>query len=118
MAWQATPTSRALVVNVLVLGAVFVMLAVSPAPVSFPESAWETMLLIAGAVALLLVNALAIPAPGDSRLVPVIAHEPPGDRAFDLFSACVDYKVVDEATRSGSWTRSSRRARAELSGSL
>ena len=92
---HGTPARGAFVVNVMVLGAVFVFLAVSPAPVSFPESPWETGLLATGAVALLLVNALLIRPTRDVPRAPVAAHTPPDEKVLDLYSSFVDYEVVD-----------------------
>ena len=55
-----TPTvTRLLLVNTAVLACVFVFLAVSPAPVTFPDDAWETALLAKGAALLLAANVLA-----------------------------------------------------------
>jgi membrane protein YdbS with pleckstrin-like domain len=45
-------------VNACVLVVVFVVLAVSPAPVTFPSSHWEAIILGAGAAVMLLANAL------------------------------------------------------------
>ncbi|HYH62662.1 MAG TPA: hypothetical protein VD766_12415, partial [Solirubrobacterales bacterium] len=102
MAWQqGTPARRALVVNVMVLAAVFVVLAVSPAPVSFPESAWETALLAIAAVALLLVNALVSPMPRTASRAPRAARMPPDDRALEVFLACVDYEIIDADESAG-----------------
>ncbi|HEY7795725.1 MAG TPA: PRC-barrel domain-containing protein [Gaiellaceae bacterium] len=57
-----TPLARA-VAGLVVLLAVFVFLAVSPAPVAFPDHHWEILLLLAGGAALLLADlALATPA--------------------------------------------------------
>jgi len=98
---QGTPARRALVVNVMVLAAVFVVLAVSPAPVSFPESAWETALLTIGAVALLLVNALVFPTPRTASRAPLTAHMPPDDRVLEEFLACVDYEIIDADETAG-----------------
>jgi hypothetical protein len=53
------PISRLLLINTSVLLAVFLFLAITPAPVTFPEGAWETLLLLSGGVALLAANIAA-----------------------------------------------------------
>jgi hypothetical protein len=62
MAALADPltTGRLLFLNASVLAAVFLLLAVTPAPVTFPDGHWETMLLLKGAVILLASNILAV----------------------------------------------------------
>jgi hypothetical protein len=80
---------------VVALGAVFVFLAVTPAPVTFPDSAWETALLLKGAIALLAVNAwlLLRQAPGPRQLL-AEAPTPADDEAYDSLAGCIDYHVI------------------------
>jgi hypothetical protein len=55
-----TPTiTRLLLVNTSVLLIVFIFLALTPAPVTFPESSWETALLAKGGLLLLAANIAA-----------------------------------------------------------
>ncbi len=51
---------RYLLIQAAVLLGVFVVLAVTPAPVTFPDGPWEIILLLKGAAALLLTNILLI----------------------------------------------------------
>jgi hypothetical protein len=56
-ALASTPTiSRLLLVNSAAILAVFTFLALSPAPVTFPDRAWEGALLLKGAAILLAAN--------------------------------------------------------------
>lgn len=57
---QAPMITRVLLVNATVLAGVFLLLAVTPAPVTFPEDHWETALLLKGAAILLAANILAL----------------------------------------------------------
>jgi PRC-barrel domain protein len=58
-ALASTPTiGRLLVVNGVAMLAVFTFLALSPAPVAFPDGAWEGALLFKGGVILLIANVL------------------------------------------------------------
>lgn len=51
---------RYVLIQAAVLLGVFVVLAVTPAPVTFPDGAWEVVLLLKGAAALLLTDLLLI----------------------------------------------------------
>lgn len=53
----ARHTWRLALVNAAVGIGVFVILAISPAPVTFPSSHWEALLLLGGALVLFLANA-------------------------------------------------------------
>ena len=64
---QAPTISRLLLVNASVLLILFIFLAVTPAPVTFPEGAWETTLLLSGGLALLAANIAAARLDGDSK---------------------------------------------------
>jgi len=64
---QAPTTTRLMLMNGLVLLGVFLFLAVTPAPVTFPENPWETALLIFGAALLLAANVLAVRVGGLTR---------------------------------------------------
>jgi len=50
---------RLLLINTSVLLAVFVFLAITPAPVTFPDGVWESLLLLGGGVAVLATNIAA-----------------------------------------------------------
>lgn len=50
--------SRYMLIQAVVLLLVFVVLAVTPAPVTFPNGPWEVVLLVKGAAALLLADLL------------------------------------------------------------
>ena len=54
------PISRLLFVNTSVLLLVFLFLAITPAPVTFPEDPWQTALLLKGGVLLLAANVAAV----------------------------------------------------------
>jgi hypothetical protein len=56
---NAPTTTRLLLVNTSVLLIVFIFLALTPAPVTFPESSWETALLVKGGLLLLAANIAA-----------------------------------------------------------
>jgi hypothetical protein len=51
-------TWRLALANAVIGAAVFVVLAASPAPVTFPSSHWEALLLLAGALILIVANGL------------------------------------------------------------
>jgi hypothetical protein len=58
-ALASTPTiGRLLLINGMAILAVFTFLALSPAPVTFPDGAWEGALLLKGAAILLGANVL------------------------------------------------------------
>jgi hypothetical protein len=61
------PISRLLLVNTSVLLAVFLFLAITPAPVTFPEDAWETALLLKGGLLLLAANVAALRLRGEPK---------------------------------------------------
>ena len=91
-----TPTlGRLLLVNGAAIVAVFCFLALTPAPVTFPDSAWESALLLTGA-ALLLMPGVLVARVGDG-----IAH-PSGARTNVASDPLVrmrwyeHYDVVDE----------------------
>ena len=52
--------SRLLLINGAAILAVFLFLAISPAPVTFPDRAWEGALLLKGAALLLAANAIVV----------------------------------------------------------
>jgi hypothetical protein len=56
---QVPTITRLLLVNTSVLLIVFIFLAITPAPVTFPEDSWETTLLAAGGLLLLAANIAA-----------------------------------------------------------
>ncbi len=91
-----SPSAGRMLGLVVALGAVFVFLAVTPAPVTFPDSAWETALLLKGAIVLLAVNAWLLlrqaPAP---HPVPADAPMPANPVAYDSLTGCIDYQVID-----------------------
>jgi len=60
-ALATTPTtSRLLLINSAAILAVFLFLAISPAPVTFPDRAWEGALLLKGAALLLAANLVVV----------------------------------------------------------
>jgi hypothetical protein len=56
---HAPTITRLLLVNTSVLLIVFIFLALTPAPVTFPENSWETALLAKGGLLLLAANIAA-----------------------------------------------------------
>ncbi len=64
----ARQTWRLALANVAVGIAVFVILAVSPAPVTFPSTHWEAVLLVGGALVLLLANGFVAAAAAASEI--------------------------------------------------
>jgi hypothetical protein len=58
-------------VQAAVLVIVFVILAITPAPVTFPSGTWELVLLLKGGIALLLTDLILSGATGDERATPV-----------------------------------------------
>jgi hypothetical protein len=61
------PIPRLLLVDASVILAVFVFLAVTPAPVMFPDDVWETALLLKGGALLLAANVVAVRLRSDSK---------------------------------------------------
>jgi uncharacterized integral membrane protein len=53
-------TGRYVLIQATVLLFVFIVIAVTPAPVTFPQGPWEIVLLLKGAVALLLADLLLV----------------------------------------------------------
>lgn len=105
---------RFVMIQGTVLLGVFVVLAVTPAPVTFPDGPWEALLL-KGAVALLLANAFVLQlkasAPRSHTSRDVLYQAP--HQSLDVLTESVDYEVradgraigvVDQvvATRDGS----------------
>ena len=105
---------RFVMIQGTVLLGVFVVLAVTPAPVTFPDGPWEAALLLKGAVALLLANAFVLQLKAASprpRASAAALYQAP--QSVDVLTESVDYEVcadgrtigvVDEvvATRDGS----------------
>ena len=92
-----SPSAGRMLALVVALGAVFVFLAVTPAPVTFPDSAWETALLLKGAIVLLAVNAwlLLRQAPAAPHRALADAPLPANLVAYDSLTGCIDYEVID-----------------------
>jgi hypothetical protein len=90
-----SPSAGRMLALVVAFGAVFVFLAVTPAPVTFPDSAWEAALLLKGAIVLLAVNAwlLLREAPAVRRVL-ADAPTPANVVAYDSLTGCIDYHVI------------------------
>ena len=89
----APTLSRLLLLNGVAIVAVFCFLAWSPAPVTFPDRAWEGALLVKGAVILLLANVVV------ARLGATRARGAPADDSTDALVRMrrfEHYDVVDE----------------------
>ena len=106
---------RFVMIQGTVLLGVFVVLAVTPAPVTFPDGPWETALLLKGAVALLLANAFVLQLRASTQCprTSTDVRYPDPQQSLDVLTESVDYEVcadgqsigvVDEvvATRDGS----------------
>ena len=90
------PTARVVLYQSIVVAAVFLALAITPAPVTFPSTPWQAVLLAKGALALILANALVV------RSAPHTASQPRHRKlegngsAVAAMSAYVDYHVTED----------------------
>ena len=81
--------ARHVLIQAAVLLGVFIVLAVTPAPVTFPDGPWEVVLLLKGAAALLLTDLLLI---GDARREDARSRSP---------ARAMDSESVSECSRIG-----------------
>jgi hypothetical protein len=68
---QNLGSARLVLIQATVLVIVFLVLAITPAPVTFPNGTWELVLLLKGAGALLLTDVILGGASGDKHTIPV-----------------------------------------------
>jgi len=94
---------RFVLIQGTVLLGVFVVLAVTPAPVTFPDGPWETALLLKGAVALLLANAFVLQLRASSprpRSSTDVRYQDP-QQFLDALTESVDYEVCADGQTIG-----------------